>query len=277
VIALLRRLPASPIAIIGIAIVAFWVIVALLAPLLAPLAPTRSLQPMALPGDRGPGGIMFWLGTDVLGRDILSRIIFGTRSVLLYAPLATLTAFAAGIAMGLVAGFKGGWLDEALSRFADLILAFPLLILYIVIIAKFGASAVNIVLAVTLGAMPGIMRITRGLVLDQRGRAYVQAAQLRGEPVWYILIVEILPNVRGPLIVDFCLRLGYVIIAIGTLGFLGLGLPPPNPDWGTMINENRNMALVFPHMVVFPCIAVSSLVLGFNLLADGIRELSQTE
>ena len=106
-----------------------------------------------------------------------------------------------------------------------------------------------------------------------RGRAFVAAAQLRGEPVWRIMFIEILPNASGPLIVDACLRLGYVVITIGTLGFLGLGLPPPDPDWGGMVNETRKFALVFPHMVLFPCIAVSSLVLGLNLLADGLREL----
>jgi ABC-type dipeptide/oligopeptide/nickel transport system permease subunit len=127
---------------------------------------------------------------------------------------------------------------------------------------------------VTLASSPYVMRITRGLVLDLRSRAFVAAAQLRGEPAWYIMLVEILPNARGPLIIDACLRLGYVTITIGTLGFLGLGLPPPDPDWGGMINETRQFALVFPHMVVFPCLAVSSLVLGFNMLADGLREIS---
>jgi peptide/nickel transport system permease protein len=118
------------------------------------------------------------------------------------------------------------------------------------------------------------MRIVRGLVLDLRNREYVAAAQTRGEGAWYIMLVEILPNARGPLIVDACLRLGYVVITIGVLGFLGLGLPPPDPDWGGMINEARGVALAFPHMTVFPCLAISSLILGFNLLADGLREIS---
>ena len=118
------------------------------------------------------------------------------------------------------------------------------------------------------------MRIVRGLVLDLRNRDYVAAAQTRGESAWHIMLVEILPNARGPLIVDACLRMGYVIITIGVLGFLGLGLPPPDPDWGGMINETRQMALAFPHMTVFPSLAISSLILGFNLLADGLREIS---
>ena len=118
------------------------------------------------------------------------------------------------------------------------------------------------------------LRIVRGLVLDLRTREYVAAAETRGEPAWWIMLVEILPNARGPLIVDACLRLGYVTITIGVLGFLGLGLPPPDPDWGGMINESRGMAITFPHMTVFPCIAISTLILGFNLMADGLREIS---
>ena len=273
----LARLLESPVGTIGLAIVVAWILVALLAPLLAPFPPNRPLLPMAWPGSPAPGGGVFWLGSDHLGRDVLSRIIWGARTVLFYAPLATLSAFLVGILMGVTAGYKRGWVDELLSRTSDLILAFPALVLYIVLISKFGASGFNIVLAVTVASSPYIMRITRGAVLDLRTRAFVAAAQLRGEPAWYIALVEILPNATGPLIVDACLRLGYVTITIGTLGFLGLGLPPPDPDWGGMINETRQFALVFPHMVVFPCLAVASLVLGFNLLADGFRELSQRD
>jgi peptide/nickel transport system permease protein len=262
----MKRLPAGVIGGIGAALIAFWVVVALAAPLLSPYPPLRSFVPMSTPG----GG--FLLGTDNLGRDILSRIIFGARTVLIYAPTATLSAYAFGMLGGLLAGYRGGLADEVLSRLGDAVLAFPALVLYIVIVNRFGASGLNIILAITLASGPGIMRLVRGLVLQQRGQAYVEAAQLRGERPAWIMLVEILPNLRGPLLVDLCLRLGYVTIAIGTLGFLGVGLPPPTPDWGGMIYEGRQFALVFPHMVVFPCLAVSSLVLGFNLLADGLRE-----
>ena len=264
----------SPILVAGVSILAFWLLVAIFAPWIAPFGPNENLVPMALPGDRTPGGRIMLLGADHLGRDVLSRIIYGGRTVLTYAPLATLCAYTVGVTLGLVAGYKGKWVDELLSRFADLVLAFPVIVLYIVIIQKFGASGVNILIAVTLASSPGIMRLVRGVVLDLRTRAYVSAAQMRGESTLYILFVEILPNARGPLIVDACLRLGYVTITIGTLGFLGLGIPPPTPDWGSMINESRHFALVFPHMAVFPCLAVSSLVLAFNLIADGLRELS---
>ena len=264
-------LASSPLTLLGAAIVLAWVVLALLAPVLAPFPPNRSIQPMAFPGASGAAGT-FWLGTDHLGRDILSRVLWGARTVLIYVPLATALAFAVGIGAGLLAGYRRGWVDELLSRTADLVLAFPALVLYIVVISRFGASGFNIVLAVTLASSPAVMRLTRGLVGEQRGRAYVAAAVLRGEAAWRIMLVEILPNVAGPLVVDACLRLGYVTVIIGTLGFLGLGLPPPNPDWGGMINEARQFALVFPHMVIAPCLAVSSLVLGFNLLADGLRE-----
>ena len=260
---------------VGAFLIIFWVLVALFAPLLAPFDPNSSIQPFAKPGmEAVKTGGTFWLGTDHIGRDILSRIIWGSRTVLIYAPLATLSAYTVGILMGLAAGYRGGWVDDILSRVADIILSFPVLVLYIIIIATIGASGINIIIAITFASSPGIMRIVRGLVLDLRNRDYVAAAQTRGESDWRVMLVEILPNARGPLIVDACLRLGYVIITIGVLGFLGLGLPPPDPDWGGMVNETRQMAMAFPHMTLFPCIAISSLILGFNLLADGLREIS---
>ena len=200
--------------------------------------------------------------------------MWGARTVLTWAPVAAICAYAVGIVLGLAAGYYRGWIDDVLSGFANIILAFPVLVLYILIIATIGSSPLNIVFAVTFATGPLVMRIVRGLVLDLRNREYVSAAETRGESAWRIMLIEILPNARGPLIVDGCLRLGYVIITIGVLGFLGLGLPPPNPDWGGMINETRQMALAFPHMTVFPCLAISSLILGFNLMADGLREIS---
>jgi peptide/nickel transport system permease protein len=259
---------------IGAFLVLFWVIVAIFAPLIAQFDPNSSIQPFAKPGVVAASGGTFWLGTDHMGRDILSRLVWGSRTVLIYAPLATLSAYTVGILMGLMAGYRGGLVDDILSRISDIILSFPVLVLYIIVIATIGASGFNIVIAITFASSPGIMRIVRGLVLDLRNRDYVAAAQTRGESDWRIMLVEILPNARGPLIVDACLRLGYVIITIGVLGFLGLGLPPPDPDWGGMVNETRQMAMVFPHMTLAPCIAISSLILGFNLLADGLREIS---
>ena len=270
-IALIRE---SVVGVIGLGLIVFWVIMAALADWIAPFPPNATLYPLAMPGTTVEGLGTFWLGTDHIGRDILSRLIHGSRAVLIFAPLATFCAYFVGIPMGLAAGYRRGMTDAALSFVANVILSFPVLVLYIIIIATIGASAINIVIAVTFASAPGIFRIVRGLVLDLRNREYVFAAETRGETPWRIMLVEILPNARGPLIVDACLRVGYVIITIGVLGFLGLGLPPPDPDWGGMINETRQMAMSFPHMTVFPCIAISSLVLGFNLLADGLREVS---
>jgi len=257
----------------GLVIIAFWIAAAVCAPVLAPFDPNLPVQPFATPGSRAADGQIFWLGTDQIGRDILSRILWGARTVLVHAPLAAATAYAVGIAMGLAAGYFRGVVDEVLSLLSNVILSFPVLVLYVLVITTLGASSLNIVIAITFASAPGIMRIVRGLVLDLRSRDYVAAAQIRGEGPWYIMLVEILPNARGPLIVDASLRLGYVIITIGVLGFLGLGLPPPDPDWGGMVNEARAMALAFPHMTLAPCVAISSLVLAFNLLADGLREL----
>ena len=279
-IALIRE---SAVGMIGLGLVLFWVLIAIFAEVnlfgiikfgLAPFPPNATIMPMAPPGAEGPDGAVFWLGTDHIGRDIMSRIMHGARQVLLYAPLATFAAYAVGIPMGLAAGYRRGMIDEILSFIGNVILSFPVLVLYVIVIARFGASGLNIVIAVTFASAPGIFRIVRGLTLDLRSREYVFAAETRGEPTWRIMFIEILPNARGPLIVDSCLRLGYTVITIGVLGFLGLGLPPPDPDWGGMVNETRQMAMAFPWMAIFPCLAISSLVLGFNLLADGLREVS---
>lgn len=270
-IGLLRE---SPVGVVGALIILFWALVAVFADVLAPYDPNATISPMMFPGGTDAQGNTFLLGTDHLGRDILSRIIHGSRRVLIIAPLATFCAYIVGIPMGLAAGYLRGKWDTVLSFISNVILSFPVLVLYVIIIATVGASAINILIAITFASAPGIMRIVRGLVLDLRNREYVAAAQTRGESALWIMFVEILPNARGPIIVDACLRLGYVIIMIGVLGFLGLGLPPPDPDWGGMINETRQLAMTFPHMAVFPCIAISSLVLGFNLLADGLREVS---
>ena len=222
----------------GTALVIFWAILALGAPLFAPCDPNATLQAFAKA--RHPHSdrrrvldrTRSWLGADNIGRDILSRIVWGARTVLTWAPIAAICAYAVGIVLGLAAGYYRGWIDDVLSGVSNIILAFPVLVLYILIIATFGASPLNIVFAVTFATGPLVMRIVRGLVLDLRNREYVAAAETRGESAWRIMLVEILPNARGPLIVDGCLRLGYVIITIGVLGFLGLGLPPPGPGLG---------------------------------------------
>ncbi|MGI9307133.1 MAG: ABC transporter permease [Gammaproteobacteria bacterium] len=274
IFAVLLRLRESPIGMIGFAVVLFWVLVAAFAGTISPFDPLEQIAPLAKPGEETASGIML-LGADFLGRDILSRIVHGTRTIMLWAPLATASAFAVGIAFGLVGGYYGGRTDDIISFLANMILAFPVLVLLILIIGILGQSGASIVVAITFASSPAVFRIVRGEVLTIRNRDFIAAAKTRGESVPYILFFEILPNAKAPLIVDACLRMGYTTILIGILGFLGLGLPPPTPDWGGMVNENRAMALSFPHMTIFPCLAISSLVLGLNLLADGISEINK--
>jgi peptide/nickel transport system permease protein len=271
---LLRRLPSSRVAMLGLFLVLIWVVLALIAPLL-PLANPNAQDYLAM-GHPGSSA-KHWLGVDPLGRDLLSRIIWGARTVLAVAPVAVLAAYAVGCAMGLLAGYFRGWVDVAISRLSDVILSFPVVVLYVILIATIGPSALNIVVAVVLASAPGISRIVRGLVLSMVHQEFVAAAYLRRESDVFVMIVELLPNCRGPLITDFCLRLGYTTITIGTLGFLGLGLPPPDPDWGGMIKQATAMITVFPHMALYPTIALVSLILGFNLLADGLTELSHAD
>jgi peptide/nickel transport system permease protein len=268
---LIRRLPSSPVAMAGLGLVLFWVILAAIGPLLPLWDPNKSdYMSIANPGMSWD----HWLGVDKNGRDMLSRLIYGARTVLLVAPLAVLIAYVVGCAMGLVAGYYRGWVDTIVSRTADVILSFPLVVLYVILIATIGPSLWNVVLAVVLASSPGIMRIVRGLVISIINNEYVSAAYLRRENDFYVMLAELLPNCRGPLITDICLRLGFTTITIGTLGFLGLGLPPPTPDWGGMVHEGTSLLTTQPHISLFPCIAIVSLILGFNLLADGVGELA---
>ncbi len=268
----------SPVAIIGMLLIAFWLGVAIFAPWLTPYDPNaQDFSSLADPTPAWWPWEAHWLGTDHLGRDMWARLIHGARTVLVVAPTAVACAYFLGCLMGMVAGYMGGWIDNLISRASDIILSFPVLILYIIMISTIGPSALNIILAVTLAASPGIGRIVRGMVLDLRNHEYVDAAKIRGERPIYIMVVELLPNARGPLIVDACVRMGYTIITIGILGFLGLGLPPPDPDWGGMVKDTTAMIVVWPHMSILPCIAISTLVIGFNLLADGLREISMRD
>ena len=291
----------------------------------------------------------YLLGGDNLARDVFSRIVKGAFVVVQIAPFATLFAFMVGITLGLPAGYYGGKLDIFLSFLANLILAFPVILLFYLLVTpeitavgvpNYMATVLFIfpiifvgvllnsryytqpsfrtpLLIIVLGSMlwiylslisapgtkvhvlpgfldlfdipPGILvvfvsvvfvnaptvfRIVRGLALDIKTRDYVAAAQTRGEGPWYIMLWEILPNARGPLIVDFCLRIGYTTILLGTLGFFGLGLPPESPDWGTTINDGRKLLSIYPHAAIAPAISLLTLVLGLNLLADGLREES---
>jgi peptide/nickel transport system permease protein len=265
----------SPLGIIGAFLVAFWIVVAIGAPWLS------SYDPDDNDFDAGiiaPPSAEHWLGTDDQARDLLSRVIWGSRVVLTISPLATLCAYIVGCFMGLLAGYYRGWVDMVMMQICNVVLSFPVLVLYVIIMMKFGPSPLNIVIAVTFVASPQVARLVRSQTLELREREYVAAAKMRGEPAWYIMLVEILPNARGPLIVDSCLRMGYTAITIGILGFLGMGLRPPTADWGGMINATYGYVMGGQVlMALAPAIALSSLVVGLSLLADGLREISMRD
>ncbi len=350
----------STVGMIGFGIVMFWVYTAFFSSVGGIIATHDPLSQVSglknkLPGTAVPNatdfamGAHYLLGGDNLARDVFSRMALGSWEVVKIAPLATMFAFMVGITLGVPAGYYGGKLDTVLSFLANLILAFPVILLFYLLVtpeivltgipsymaavlflfpvlfatvflnARFRTDPMkrNVILGVVVGAMvwaylslisqpgtvmnflpaavdlfnipPGILvvfvsvvfvnsptvfRIVRGLTLDLSTRDYVAAAQTRGEGPWYIMLWEILPNARGPLIVDFCLRIGYTTILLGTLGFFGLGLPPESPDWGSTINEGRKLLSIYPHPALPPALALLSLVLGLNLLADGLREES---
>ncbi len=345
----------SPIGMFGFAIVMFWVFTGVFGGLFDLITTHEVLEQSArmknkLPGtpyvgsnSQLPEGAYpyFLLGGDNLGRDVWSRMIVGAWEVIKIAPFATLFAFMVGITLGLPAGYYGRRLDTGLSFVANLILAFPVILLFYLLVTPeivatgiprymagvlflfpiiFGVvllksrfytqpSKRNLFVAIVLvlggwlylgiawnadplGLIafppnllvvfvsvvfvnsPTVFRIVRGLTMDIKTRDYVAAAQTRGEGPWYIMLWEILPNARGPLIVDFCLRIGYTTILLGTLGFFGLGLSPESPDWGSTINDGRRLLQIYLHPALVPALSLLSLVLGLNLLADGLREES---
>ncbi len=328
----------------GLALVLFWVLAAIFHDVIAPYGALEQLVQMrnAWPGEVPPGGApAFLLGGDHIGRDVFSRMVHGSTVVLSIAPAATVFAFMVGITLGLPAGYFGQSTDTILSFLANLVLAFPVILLFYLLVTpgmreteiptilaavlfifpvvfltlffwsrfreqplvlvpclavtlalglwaysglafnadplgvwSMSPNLLNVFVAVVFVNSPTVFRIVRGLSLDIKSRDYVSAAQTRGEGPWYIMLWEVLPNVRGPLIVDFCLRLGYTTILLGTLGFFGLGVTAESPDWGMTINQGRRLLTLYPHPALAPAIALISLVLGLNLLADGLREQS---
>ena len=341
------RIYDSPIGIVGFGLVLFWLLTAIMADWVAVVDPYVQVRALKneLPGAIDPAnGTVFLFGGDGLGRDVFSRMVYGSRTVMAIAPFATLAAYMIGITLGLPAGYIGGWFDTVLSFIANLVLAFPVILLFYLLVTpeirqtaipsvmaavfflfplvfvslfmwsrfryrpevlwkyllpallvggfgylgltglwdptglmKMEPSTLNIFLAVVFITSPIVFRIVRGLTLDIKTRDYVAAAQTRGERPWYIMMWEILPNARGPLIVDACLRIGYTTILLGTLGFFGLGVSPESPDWGSTINEGRKLLRIYVHPALPPALAIMSLVLGLNLLADALREQSMRD
>jgi len=347
-LALYGRLFDSNIGMIGFALVMFWAFTALFADLVITQDPLAQISGMknALPGaavkGAGPSAhAHYLLGGDSLARDVFSRMVMGAREVLKIAPAATVFAFMVGITLGLPAGYFAGNLDIALTFLANLVLAFPVILLFYLLVTpeivttglpvafaavlflfpvlfftvlvnsrfrtvpwkrnllvalvlaiglwaysglafnrdplglfRMDPNLLNVFVSVVFVNAPGVFRIVRGLAMDIKPRDFVAAGQTRGEGPWYIMLWEILPNARGPLIVDFCLRIGYTTILLGTLGFFGLGVSTESPDWGSTINIGRRLLAIYPHPALVPALALMSLVLGLNLLADGLREES---
>ncbi|MHB8627407.1 MAG: ABC transporter permease [Aggregatilineales bacterium] len=269
----LRLLGKSPSAMIGVAILAFWVVMALFGPQIAPYDINAS-EAGAIWKAPSNGHI---LGTDGLGRDIFSRLIIAARPMLVVPLLSVGTSVLLGTAIGMFTGYRGGWLDEIVMRFIDLVMAFPVVMLYLLIIVAFGQGTLTVVLAIAVATTPAISRLARGLVLDLRNREFVAAAQMRGESAFYVLFREILPNAAGPILVDGLVRIGYAAFAIGALGFLGLGVPPPNPDWGSMAYDGRQAIILRPTAALFPSLAIGSVVIAVNLIADGLSAAAKNE
>ena len=275
----------SRIATIGLCMVLFWVILALISLVWTPADPNSSLFGQNLSPNGGN-----WLGTDNLGRDTLSRLMTGGQVILLktrfpetwdfpisaipggVAIWGVLGSLTVGAIFGLNAGYRGGWADQIIMQVLDAMIAFPRIVLYLVVISALGQGDLVIILAIIITGAPGVARLARSLALDIKTRDYIRAAETRGESISYILFREILPNARGPLIVDGMLRVGYAIFTIATLGFLGIGLPPPDPDWGNMVDDARTFVRVTPWPLIWPAFAISTLVIGLNLFADGVRE-----
>lgn len=263
-----RRLSKRKSALVGLAVVLFMVFVAVFAPLLAPYDPTAQSWTAV----RKAPSAAHWFGTDEAGRDILSRIIWGARASLMAGLTSVGIAMAIGVPLGLAAGFLGGFVDGLISRFTDAMLACPFLILAIALAAFLGPSLTNAMLAIGITATPFFIRLTRGQVLSIKGEDYVEAARAMGNPQWRVAARHILPNILPQLMVQATLTIAMAIIAEASMSFLGLGLQPPAPSWGSMLNSAQRFLSNAPWMALWPGIAIFATVLSFNLLGDGLRD-----
>jgi len=265
----LVRLSESRIALVGLIITVIVVLIAIFAPVLATHNPIKGDYSSTI----APPSRQHLLGTDNLGRDIWSRLVYGARNAVLVGITVVPAGMLMGIFLGAIPGFYGGRLDNLMMRFVDAWLAFPGLILFLALLAVLGQGLWQTIVALILGGTPGLVRLTRGLVLAERERDYVKAARLLGERNWRILFRQVIPNVSSPLIVVATIRLGGTLLLFAALTFLGLGPPPPAPSWGLMLNEARNLMETAPMVAVYPGLAIFITVLGVNLLGDGLRDV----
>lgn len=266
----LRQLARSKTFLVGLAIVLFWTFWAIVGSGLTPHDPLAQTSNILAPPGSG-----HWFGTDQLGRDVLSRVLAGSSDTLQVAPLATLLGIAGGLTVGLLTGFFLGIVDETVSRVVDAVLALPLIVIAVTALAALGSSKVTLIVVIGVVFTPIVSRTVRAAVLGERGLEYVQAARLRGERAPYVMFVEILPNVTGPIVVETTVRLGYAIFAVAGLTFLGFGVQPPSPDWSLQIADNYQLLNTGTYWwtVLFPAFAIASLIVGVNLVADGLQQV----
>lgn len=263
-----RRLRRRKGAMAALFVVVFLIVVAMLAPWIAPYDPTQTSFAQV----RKAPSLAHWFGTDEVGRDVLSRVLFGARASLSAGLVSVGIAVGAGVPLGLLAGYAGGWVDTVLSRMVDAMLAIPFLILAITLAAFLGPSLTNAMIAIGVTATPVFIRLTRGQTLGAKVEDYVEAARAVGNPHWRIALRHVLPNIVPPLLVQASLAIAGAIIAEAALSFLGLGQQPPAPSWGSMLNSAQRFIAQAPWMAFWPGFAIFLAVLSFNLLGDGLRD-----
>jgi peptide/nickel transport system permease protein len=264
----IRRLVRRRGAMVGAGVVLFFVLVAIFAPMISPYGPTATDWGAV----RKAPSFAHWLGTDEIGRDVLSRVIFGARASLKAGVVSVLISLSLGVPIGLLSGYVGGFLDGLLMRIVDAMLACPFLILAIALAAFLGPNLTNAMIAIGISAMPAFIRLTRAQTLSTKVEDYVEAAKAVGNPHYRIVLRHILPNILAPIMVQATLAIAAAIIAEASLSFLGLGQQPPDPSWGSMLNTAKNFLSIAPWMAWWPGLAIFVVVLSFNLLGDGLRD-----
>lgn len=273
IFSIIRRLASRPLSLIGLVVVTIFILMAIFGSTVAPYKFDALIKGAA----RQPPSATYLFGTDKLGRDVFSRVLWGAREVITIPGIATTIAVIIGAIIGMGTGYYGGWFDEIISRLLDSLLAIPALLLALVMLGVIGPSPVGIVIVIVLLYVPIVTRVIRSATLNVRSSGFIEAAKLRGEANWYILFREILPSVLPALTVEAALRFSYAIFLTASLGFLGLGVQPPSPDWGRMVNEARESYERTPWALWYPAAAIAVLVIGVNLLADGLRRIFRYE
>jgi peptide/nickel transport system permease protein len=263
------RLRDVPTAMAGIIIVSLLILVAVLAPLIAPYKPTTFHPQHRLEAPSAE----FWLGTDQFGRDLFSRIIMGSRISLALGGTATLLGTFFGTVIGLFSGYTGGKTDEILMRLMDALMSFPGILLALLVLTALGSSLLNVILSIGIVFTPRIARVARSVTLAAKSEEYVEAAKARGDSRRYILFCELLPNIVPPILIEGSIRVGFAILMGASISFLGLGSQPPTPDWGLMIGQARHYIFQSAWVILWPAVAIAVTVIGFNLLGDGVRDM----